>query len=81
MDPAPLTTLLYAAIFLHALVLILGGTYTYARVPLGFDMQQWLGLQRNPYDKIGHFAQGFVPALVATSMLPCSASGRSSWLI
>lgn len=66
---APLTTLLYAAIFLHALVLILGGTYTYARVPLGFWMAEWLDLQRNPYDKIGHFFQGFVPALVAREIL------------
>lgn len=66
---APLTTLLYGAIFLHALVLILGGTYTYARVPLGFWMAEWLDLQRNPYDKIGHFFQGFVPALVAREIL------------
>jgi putative membrane protein len=44
---------------------MVGGAYTYARVPLGFWMQDVLGLDRNPYDKIGHFAQGFVPALVA----------------
>lgn len=66
---APLTTLLYVVIFLHALVLILGGTYTYARVPLGFWMADWFDLQRNPYDKIGHFFQGFVPALVAREIL------------
>ncbi|AWI52673.1 hypothetical protein DEH84_04005 [Aquabacterium olei] len=66
---APLTTLLYVAIFVHALVLILGGTYTYARVPLGFWMAEWFDLQRNPYDKIGHFFQGFVPALVAREIL------------
>lgn len=65
----PLTTLLYACIFLHALVLILGGAYTYARVPLGFQIQEILGLGRNPYDKIGHFVQGFVPALVAREIL------------
>ena len=65
----PLTTLLYCCIFVHALILILGGAYTYARVPLGFDLQEWLNLQRNPYDKIGHFAQGFVPALVAREFL------------
>jgi len=65
----PLTTLLYVAIFLHALVLILGGAYTYARVPLGFELAQWLDLQRNPYDKIGHFFQGFAPALVAREIL------------
>jgi putative membrane protein len=61
----PLTTLLYVFIFLHACVLMLGGAYTYARVPLGFEIAELLDLQRNPYDKIGHFFQGFVPALVA----------------
>src|SRR5258706_14294238 len=61
----PLTGLLYALITVHALVLILGGAFTYARVPLGFWMQEVLGLDRNPYDRIGHFMQGLVPALVA----------------
>ena len=65
----PLTTLLYALIFLHALVLILGATYTYARVPLGFQIADLFSLQRNPYDKIGHFFQGFVPALIAREIL------------
>lgn len=65
----PLTSLLYACIFIHAAVLILGGAYTYARVPLGFQIQDALGLSRNPYDKIGHFLQGFVPALVAREIL------------
>lgn len=65
----PLTPLLYACIAFHALVLIVGGTYSYARVPLGFELQSWLGLSRNPYDKIGHFTQGFVPALVAREIL------------
>lgn len=65
----PLTTLLYACIFVHALILILGGAYTYARVPLGFELQEWFNLQRNPYDKIGHLAQGFVPALAAREFL------------
>lgn len=65
----PLTTLLYACIFAHALVLMLGGAYTYARVPLGFQIQDLLQLGRNPYDKIGHFFQGFVPALVAREIL------------
>lgn len=65
----PLTTLLYTLVFLHALVLILGGTYTYARVPLGFWMAEAFGWQRNPYDKIGHLMQGFVPALVAREIL------------
>jgi putative membrane protein len=61
----PLTTVLYVLIFLHAVVLIVGGTYTYARVPLGFWIGDLLGSDRNPYDKIGHFMQGFVPVIVA----------------
>lgn len=65
----PLTTLLYAGLFLHGVVLIVGGHHTYARVPLGFQLQEWLDLGRNPYDKIGHFFQGFVPALAAREIL------------
>ena len=65
----PLTTLLYVLICLHALVLILGGAYTYARVPLGAWVQQAFDLSRNPYDKLGHFMQGFVPAMVAREIL------------
>lgn len=61
----PLTNLLYACLFLHALVLITGGAYTYAQVPLGFQIEELFHLSRNPYDKIGHFMQGFVPALLA----------------
>ena len=65
----PLTTLLYALIFVHAIVLMVGGHYTYARVPLGFAIARVFGLHRNPYDKIGHFAQGFVPAIAAREIL------------
>ncbi len=65
----PLTSPLYALIFIHALVLMLGGAYTYARVPLGFEIQDLFHLQRNPYDKIGHFLQGLVPALAAREVL------------
>lgn len=65
----PLTPMLMALIALHALVLIVGGAYTYARVPLGFWMQDVLHLSRNPYDKVGHFMQGFVPALAARELL------------
>ncbi len=65
----PLTDLLTTLIALHCLVLILGGAYTYARVPLGFWIQDAFALSRNPYDKIGHFMQGFVPALVAREIL------------
>lgn len=65
----PLTPLLYTLIFFHALILIFGGMYSYARVPLGFEVQQWLDLGRNPYDKLGHFFRGLVPALVAREIL------------
>lgn len=65
----PLTRLVYGLIAVHAAILMLGGHYTYARVPLGFWMQEAFGLGRNPYDGIGHFAQGFVPALVAREIL------------
>lgn len=65
----PLTTLLYVLIAAHALVLIAGGAYSYARVPLGFWLQDIFAVDRNPYDKIGHLMQGFVPALVAREIL------------
>ncbi|MCM2329868.1 putative membrane protein [Geopseudomonas sagittaria] len=65
----PLTTLLYVLITLHCLVLILGGAYTYARVPAGFWVQELFDLARNPYDKLGHFMQGLVPALIAREIL------------
>jgi len=65
----PLTTLLYVLIALHMGVLMLGGAYTYARVPLGFWLQDALHLARNPYDKIGHFMQGLVPAMAAREVL------------
>ncbi|KPK19906.1 MAG: hypothetical protein AMJ67_04205 [Betaproteobacteria bacterium SG8_41] len=65
----PLTGLAYALICVHGLILILGGTYTYARVPVGFWVQEWLELARNPYDRLGHLAQGFVPAIVVRELL------------
>jgi len=65
----PLTSLLYSLIFVHALLLMVGGKYSYARVPLGFEIEGLLHLGRNPYDKIGHFFQGFVPALIAREIL------------
>ena len=61
----PLTTLVYTLIFAHCCVLMLGGAYTYARVPLGAWMQDFWALDRNPYDKIGHFFQGFAPVMIA----------------
>jgi putative membrane protein len=65
----PLTPLLYRLLFLHALVLMLGGHYTYAEVPLGFWVRDLFGLARNHYDRLGHFAQGFVPAILARELL------------
>ncbi|HEV2855062.1 MAG TPA: DUF2238 domain-containing protein [Thermoanaerobaculia bacterium] len=65
----PLTLLLYRLLFLHALILMLGGHYTYARVPLGFWVRDLMGFARNHYDRLGHFAQGFVPAILAREVL------------
>lgn len=65
----PLTTLVYVLVAVHGLILIYGGAYTYARTPAGFWLQELLGFARNPYDRIGHLAQGFVPALVARELL------------
>lgn len=64
-----LTPLLYILIAAHAIVLIVGGAYTYAHVPAGFWLQDMFGFERNPYDRVGHFFQGFVPALVAREIL------------
>ncbi len=77
----PLTPLLYRLIFLHALILMVGGHYTYARVPLGFWLRDLLGLARNHYDRLGHFAQGFVPAiLVREILLRKGVVPRRGWL-
>ncbi len=77
----PLTPLLYRLIFLHALILMTGGHYTYARVPLGFWFRDLLGLARNHYDRLGHFAQGFVPAiLVRELLLRKGVVRRGGWL-
>ena len=81
----PLTPLLYGLIALHMAVLMLGGHYTYARVPLGFWMEDAFGFSRNHYDRIGHLMQGFVPAIVAREILlritPLSTSSmRGGWL-
>lgn len=65
----PLTGLTYFLVGVHGLILIVGGAYTYARVPAGLWVQEWLDLARNPYDRLGHFAQGFVPAIVARELL------------
>lgn len=65
----PLTPLVYTLIVIHAGILMLGGHYTYARVPLGFWMQDLFHFSRNHYDRIGHLAQGFIPALIAREIL------------
>ncbi|MBZ2167731.1 DUF2238 domain-containing protein [Marinobacter sp. F4216] len=65
----PLTPLVYWMILLHAVILMVGGHYTYADVPLFDRFSEWFGWQRNNYDKLGHFAQGFVPALIARELV------------
>lgn len=65
----PLTPLAYWLIAIHSLVLVLGGHYTYARVPLGFWIQDWFDFSRNHYDRIGHLMQGFGPAIIARELL------------
>jgi putative membrane protein len=65
----PLTPMVYRLLFVHALILMLGGHYTYAEVPLGRWVQEWFGLARNHYDRLGHFAQGFVPAMLVRELL------------
>jgi putative membrane protein len=78
---APLSRLLYRLLFVHAVILMVGGHYTYARVPAGFWVQELWGLARNPYDRLGHLAQGFVPALLAREvLLRASPLGRGRWL-
>jgi len=77
----PFTPLTYRFIFLHALVLMLGGHYTYAEVPPGFWVQDLLDLSRNHYDRLGHLMQGFVPALVAREvLLRLTPLRRGGWL-
>ena len=76
-----LTPLVYTLIWIHAGILMLGGHYTYARVPLGFWMEGWFGFHRNNYDRIGHLAQGFIPAMVAREIfIRRSPFGRTRWL-
>ena len=65
----PLTPIALSLMAVHGIVLMVGGAYSYARVPIGFDVQHWLGLARNPYDRFGHFAQGFVPFVVLRELL------------
>jgi len=77
----PLTPLLYWLIGVHALILMLGGHYTYARVPVGFWVQDAFDLARNHYDRLGHLAQGFIPAIAVRELLVrTSPLAGSRWL-
>ncbi len=77
----PLSSLLYRLLFLHGIILMIGGHYTYARVPAGFWVQDALDLSRNHYDRLGHFAQGFVPAILTREiLLRTSPLCRGKWL-
>ena len=77
----PLSTLLLVLLWLHCVILVTGGHYTYARVPLGEWSRGWFGWTRNNYDKLGHFAQGFVPAILTRELLVRTSPLRGSrWL-
>lgn len=77
----PLTDLAYRLILLHAIILMIGAHYTYAKVPAGLWVQDALGFARNHYDRLGHLAQGFTPAIVAREVLiRCSPLRPGKWL-
>ena len=65
----PLSSLLYRLLFIHGLILMIGGHYTYSEVPVGYWFQDTFDLSRNHYDRLGHFVQGFVPAILAREIL------------
>ena len=65
----PLSSLLYRLLFIHGLILMIGGHYTYSEVPVGYWFQEMFDLSRNHYDRLGHFVQGFVPAILAREIL------------
>jgi putative membrane protein len=68
-DRFPLTTLVYVLILIHCIILMVGGHYTYAEVPLGEWAREVLDGSRNNYDKVGHFVQGFIPAMIARELM------------
>lgn len=77
----PLTPLSYWLILAHAIILMIGGHYTYAEVPAGDWLRDWMGGDRNNYDKLGHLAQGFVPAVVVREiLLRNQVVARRGWL-
>lgn len=65
----PLTPVAYRLVFFFGLILMTGGKYTYAEVPVGFLVKDWLGLERNHFDRFGHFFQGVIPAILAREFL------------
>lgn len=77
----PLTTLTYVLVLIHCIILMVGGHYTYAEVPIFDGLREAMGIERNNYDKLGHFMQGFVPAIIAREILIRNTvvSGRA-WL-
>ena len=77
----PLTPLLYLLILCHCVILMVGGHYTYAEVPLFDRLTEVMGWERNNYDKVGHFAQGFIPAIITREILiRCGAVNSKAWL-
>lgn len=77
----PLTPMLYLLVLIHAVILMVGGHYTYALVPAGEWVQHLTGGDRNDYDKLGHLAQGFIPAIAAREiLLRNQVLGRGGWL-
>ncbi|MDT0475763.1 DUF2238 domain-containing protein [Streptomyces sp. DSM 41014] len=77
----PLTNLLCVLLAAHALVLMVGGHWTYAEVPAGDWVRDAFGLDRNPYDRFGHLMQGFVPAVLVRELLSRTSPLRGSrWL-
>ena len=65
----PLTPLVYLLILIHCIILMVGGHYTYAEVPLGEWVRELVDGSRNNYDKLGHFVQGFIPAIIARELM------------
>lgn len=77
----PLSSLLLVLLWLHCVLLVVGGHYTYAQVPLGEWAKGWFGWSRNNYDKLGHFTQGFVPAILTREILVRASPLKTSrWL-
>jgi len=75
------TPLIYWLLLAHAIILVVGAHWSYAEVPIGFWFKDWLGLSRNHYDRLGHLAQGFIPALVAREvLLRLTPLKRGGWL-